>query len=245
MNSSMGSEGKNPGQVLYEQLALEIANAATELTSDGDFHARLDGLETTHTWKFLFDFAFTQFSNEGSEFVKLCINVIRSHANRLGYVFNSEDSFLEALSTHLWHTIGFEAAPEDTAVSSLSGKLMYNAAIQALRSHVQDAVYIARTKTIGVELMAYLTHLRNGLMFVGLLLLVLMVWSVSTFACGLVISRRREAAEQRTLETEEYEARADRRMDRAVASAVARYTASGSGSARGSDMQMRPLMPRH
>lgn len=241
----MNASVKNPGTVLYEQLAGKIAEEALTILEEGDFHARIDGLETTHTWKFLFDFAFSQFSNEGDEFIEICSDVIKSHANRLGYVFNNADSFMELLSTHLWHSIGFEDQPADDAVSSLSGKVMFSAALQSTRSHVQDAMNSARLESIGVELMANLGHLRNGLMFLGALLVGLMIWSVSTFSHSIVVKRRLETEAKQAVEKEESTFRSNRRLDRAVVDAVHRVANSERNSAPGSEIQMMPLMPRH
>ena len=111
-----GSANKSSGQILYDQLSASIAKEALLLSNEGDFQARADELQDIHTWKWLFEFAFSQFSNEGSEFVTTCIRVIKSHSNRLGYVFDNDANFMELLSTHIWLTVGFPQAPEDTEV---------------------------------------------------------------------------------------------------------------------------------
>ena len=244
-NGSSSPADEPAAETLFKDLAVVLVRKAAALAGNpGEFNdlCLVDGLQDKHTWEYLFNFAFNQFSNEGKSFTDACSDVIKSHANNLGYVFNDAESFTEILSTHLWHSVGFVERPDDDDVSSMSGKMMFTSAIQTLRSHVQEEMNKARMESIGMELMSQLGHLRNGLMILGIMLIGLMVWSVTTCAHAAWIRRGIEAVARKAAEKEEEEIVADKRAVRAVTKAVNDVVVYARRTGPGSSMQMRPLM---
>jgi len=163
-----------------------------------------DALARRHTWKFLFDQAFTGLHAEGSKFTEAAREVFEKASARLGYIYHKSSSFVDALKQYLSRSVGFTNPPNGSEVASNAGRDLYVQALSNLRGHVFQGLTTKLIKEAANSLGANHSNLGKGIVLLGLSTSVLVAWLVTSWSVKKCQERRKVRKEKK--ERQQHEA---------------------------------------
>ena len=191
---------------------------------------KTDHLARRHTWKFLFDQAFTVLHAEGPSFIEAAKEVFEKTSGRLGYIYNKGSGFLDSLKVYLSRSVGFIHQPKSSELASNAGRDLYVQAISNLRGHVFQRLTTQLIREATNSLGSNHGNLGRGIALLGLSSSALVIWLVASWCVNKCQERRKTKKDKR-----------QRRQQEAGASLLRDYEAERSQHAPISSAQFSAL----
>ena len=188
---------------------LEDIQAAANRTGEDQEEVRsitgviTDALARRHTWKFLFDQAFTSLHAEGSKFTEAATEVFEKTSARLGYIYHKSSSFVDALKQYLSRSVGFTSPPNGALEASNAGRDLYIQALSNLRGHVFQGLTTRLIKEAVGNLGANHTSLGTGIVLLGLSTSALAAWLIISWSVGKYQERKQGRKEKKARQRSE------------------------------------------
>ena len=204
-----GTAEEDAAEALRNKTQADILAAAnvTEEAEDEESSVsgvRTDHLARRHTWKFLFDQAFTGLHAEGSKFTEAAREVFEKTSGRLGYIYSKSSNFIDALKQYLSRSVGFTNLPKGSDIASNAGRDLYVQALSNLRGHVFQGLTTKLIQGAANSLGANHSNLGKGIVLLGLSTSVLVAWLVTSWCVKKCQDRRKVRKEKK--ERREHEA---------------------------------------
>ncbi len=186
----------------------EIQEAANRTEGDQEGVRSLtgvitDALASKHTWKFLFDQAFTSLHAEGTKFTEAATEVFEKTSARLGYIYHKSTSFVDALKQYLSRSVGFSSPPNGALEASNAGRDLYIQALANLRGHVFQGLTSRLIKEAVSNLGANHTSLGTGIVLLGLSTSALAAWLLISWSVGKYQERKQGRKEKKARQRSE------------------------------------------
>ena len=196
--------GNTTGKTAAQRRAEGLAGAHADHPAD-PLHPT-DTVALKHNWKFLFDLAFSSLGGD-EDISNTSRDVFKKAAGRLGYVYQKGTGYFDALKQYLSASVGFSQQPPDSQLASWSGKTVFLQALEDLKETTLRSLAAKQIGKVSDLLGEDHSHLVRTLVFLGLTITSLSIWTITAWAVKLVRKRRSVAKARRTLRAREAEDR--------------------------------------
>ena len=234
--SAQGDPAGNKTEKSAAQRRAEgLASVHSEQPVDPDHPT--DTVALKHNWKFLFDLAFSSLGSDES-IANTSREIFKKAAGRLGYVYQKGTGYFEALKQYLSASVGFSHQPPDSQLASWSGKTVFLQTLEDLKETTLRELTAKQIGKVSDLLGDDHSHLVKALLFLGLTISSLSIWTVTVWAVKLVRKRRAVAKVRRTLRDREAEDRLAGRHEDHLEAIIRRQMRANQ---RG--VEMVPMLP--